>query len=89
VDTKGYAADGNIVCYSAVCTHLGCMLTDFSPKNEFMCPCHDATFDPLHAGANTGGATSRPLPILPIRVADGKLVVADKFIGYVGVKRTT
>jgi hypothetical protein len=41
----------------------------------------------MQGGKNTGGATSRTLPILPIKVTDGKIVVADKFLGYVGVKR--
>ena len=87
-DTKDAAADNGVLCYSAVCTHLGCMLTDWdAEKKWFQCPCHDATFDPVKGGENTGGATCRTLPILPIKSVDGKLVVADKFIGYVGVKR--
>jgi rieske iron-sulfur protein len=86
-DIADSTAEG-VMAYSAVCTHLGCMLSQWTPKHEFMCPCHDATFDPLKGGANTGGATARTLPILPIKVADGKIVVAGKFSGYVGVKRT-
>jgi rieske iron-sulfur protein len=86
-DVSDATVDG-ISCYSAVCPHLGCMLTDWKePQNWFMCPCHDATFDPLKAGANTGGATSRDLANIPIKSVDGKLVVADKPSGYIGVKR--
>jgi hypothetical protein len=38
---------------------------------------------------NTGGATSRTLPYIPVKAVDGKLVVADVSSGYVGVKMTT
>jgi rieske iron-sulfur protein len=76
-----------IVCYSDVCTHLGCMLTDWNAKNEPQCPCHDATFNLLNEGENTGGATCRPLPQIPIKAVNGKLVVAGKPTGYIGVKR--
>jgi hypothetical protein len=34
-----------------------------------------------------GGAIRRMLPTLPIQVVDGKLLVADMFIGSVGGKR--
>lgn len=87
VELKEDAAE-EVLAYSAVCTHLGCMLSDWDAgKKQFLCPCHDALFDPMDGGKNTGGAVSRTLPILPIKVVDGKLVVADVFVGYVGVKR--
>ena len=77
-----------IMAYSAVCTHLGCMLSNWdAPTKQFLCPCHDALFDPLKEGANTGGAISRTLPHFPLKATDGKLVVSDKPSGYVGVKR--
>jgi Rieske Fe-S protein len=86
-DIKDSTVDG-FMAYSAVCTHLDCMLTVWvKDTHVFECPCHDAMFDPLQGGKLTGGATCRTLPILPLMVADGKLVVADKFIGYPGVKR--
>jgi rieske iron-sulfur protein len=76
-----------IMAYSAVCTHLGCMLSNWdAPSKQFLCPCHDALFDPLKEGANTGGAISRTLPHFPLKADDGKLVVAGKPSGYVGVK---
>jgi len=87
-ETKSEGIVDGIVCYSAVCTHLGCMLDDWNKElQEPMCPCHDATFSLLEAGKNTGGATSRSLPQIPIKDEGGKLVVAGKPSGYVGVKR--
>lgn len=77
-----------IMAYSAVCTHLGFMLSNWdAATKQFLCPCHDALFEPLKVGANTGGATSRTLPHFPVKSVDGKLVVSDKPSGYVGVKR--
>ena len=77
-----------IMAYSAVCTHLGCMLSNWdAATKQFLCPCHDALFDPLQSGANTGGTISRMLPHIPVKSVDGKLVVSDKPSGYVGVKK--
>jgi len=53
----------------------------------FLYPCHEAAFDPLQGGKNTSGVVSRTLPILPIKVVNGKLVAADVFVGYVGGNR--
>jgi rieske iron-sulfur protein len=77
-----------ISCYSAMCTHLGCLLSDWNASEKvFKCPCHDATFDPLKQGKNVGGPKLREIPYIPIKAVDGKLVVAGKPSGYVGVKR--
>jgi rieske iron-sulfur protein len=91
-DMKSETVDG-IMAYSAVCTHQGCMMTEVHQKSEavnafgIICPCHDAIFDPLQDGKNTGGAVSRVLPHFPIKSDGGKLVVSDAPSGYVGVKR--
>lgn len=91
-DMTSETVDG-IAAYSAVCTHQGCMMTQFHKPddavaaNGFICPCHDAIFDPLQGGKNTGGATSRTLPHFPVKSDGGKLVVSDVPSSYVGVKR--
>ena len=91
-DMKTETVDG-IMAYSSVCTHQGCMMTDLHKPNElvnafgFICPCHDAIFDPLQSGKNTGGAVSRTLPHFPIKSDGGKIVVSDVPSSYVGVKR--
>jgi len=86
-DMKNDTVEG-IMAYSAVCTHLGCMLSNWdAATKQFLGPCHDALFDPLKESANTGRATSRMLPHIPVKSVDGKLVVADRPSGYVGVKR--
>jgi rieske iron-sulfur protein len=86
---KDETADG-VLAYSAVCTHLGCLLSNWDvPTKNFLCPCHDALFDPLQNGKNTGGATARALPHFPIKSDAGKIVVTGDPSGYVGVKRSS
>jgi len=86
-EMRGDTVEG-ISCYSAVCTHLGCLLSDWDASGKlFKCPCHDATFDPVKEGQNTSGPRSRAIPYIPIKAVDGKLVVTGKPTGYIGVKR--
>jgi rieske iron-sulfur protein len=91
-DMTSDTVDG-VMAYSAVCTHQGCMLTDLHQPDDavnafgFICPCHDAIFDPLQDGKNVAGAVSRTLPHFPIKSDGGKIVVSDAPSGYVGVKR--
>jgi len=49
--------------FSAVCTHLGCLVTWSSDKKQFLCPCHAAIFD---AG---GRVVSGPPPAPLVRFA--------------------
>jgi rieske iron-sulfur protein len=83
--TRGRAADG-IVAYSAICPHQGCEVTGWiADSNLLECPCHESRYNPRDAAAVVDGPTPRPLPALPLAVADGKLVVAKPFIGRPGV----
>jgi cytochrome b6-f complex iron-sulfur subunit len=60
--------DGEVVAFSAVCTHRGCTV---APQGEVLrCPCHGSTYD-LATGDNTGGPAPRPLEDLPVSVVDG------------------
>jgi rieske iron-sulfur protein len=78
------AAEG-VMAYSAVCTHLGCTVDGWvADKKQFQCPCHDAIFDPMEGGKVVSGPGPRPLPHLPIKVQEKKLVVAGDFSGRVG-----
>lgn len=61
-----------IYAISAVCTHLGCIVSR-SPQG-FECPCHGSRFGAT--GRVQGGPAPRPLPWLEItRAADGQLIV--------------
>lgn len=54
-------ADGALVAYSSVCTHLSCTVLWNGPASRIDCPCHDGRFDPLD-GRVLAGPPPRPLP---------------------------
>jgi rieske iron-sulfur protein len=79
-------AVGGIVAYSAICTHQGCEITRWVADSDLLeCPCHESRYNPRDGAAVVDGPAPRPLPALPLAVADGKLVVAKPFIGRPGV----
>ena len=86
-------ADGTgkegLVAYSAICTHLGCVvISKLNAKGEIPCPCHNSQFDPSQDAEVVGGPAPRPLPGLPIDVdADGVITAAGGFNGKIGVQQ--
>ena len=85
--TKERAAEG-VIAYSAVCTHTGCDVTGWHPDSQLLeCPCHYSIYDPKEAAKVVSGPTPRPLPALPLKIADGRLVVAKPFTGRAGFQQ--
>jgi ubiquinol-cytochrome c reductase iron-sulfur subunit len=82
---KGWDVNG-ILCFSKVCTHVGCPLGLYEQQTHHMlCPCHQSTFDLADAGRVIFGPANRPLPQLAITTnADGYLVAAGPFTQPVG-----
>ncbi|HUR84575.1 MAG TPA: Rieske (2Fe-2S) protein [Solirubrobacteraceae bacterium] len=86
-----WAPEG-ILAFSKICTHAGCAVSLFRhPLNEetsgppaLVCPCHYSTFDVRRAAKVTLGPAGRPLPQLPLRIDDGRLVAAGRLSGSVG-----
>lgn len=77
--TRARAADG-VVAYSAFCTHQGCDVSSWLPKEQMLlCFCHFTKFAPLEGAAVKEGPAPRPLPALALRLDGGRLVVADGF----------
>lgn len=76
-----------LVAYSAICTHLGCVVgAKLNAKGELACPCHNSQFDPAKEAAVVGGPAPRPLPSLPIDVGqDGIITAAGLFSSPIGV----
>ena len=57
---------------SAICTHLGCIVS--KTESGFLCPCHGSRFD--EDGNVTGGPAPKPLEWLQLGLApDGQLTV--------------
>lgn len=88
--TREHAAEG-IVAYSAVCTHQGCPVTGWikdQGMQVFKCFCHNSEYDPTHGAQVVFGPAPHPLAALPVKISDGRLLVAGKFIGKVGFQQT-
>lgn len=69
---------GEIRALSAACPHLGCGVGFDAPSNEFVCPCHDSSFD--IAGERRSGPSKRGLDPLPLEIKDGRVLVT--FVRY-------
>lgn len=55
-----------VKAYSAVCTHLGCIVAYDGTSGAIICPCHDGHFSPANGGVTSGPP---PQPLAPIGVA--------------------
>ncbi|MFT3872217.1 MAG: Rieske 2Fe-2S domain-containing protein [Nocardioides sp.] len=80
-----WAVDG-IVCYSKICTHVGCPISlNERTTHHLLCPCHQSTFDLADAGKVVFGPAARALPQLPLMEdAEGYLVAQSDFTEPVG-----
>jgi cytochrome b6-f complex iron-sulfur subunit len=67
-------ADGELRAFSAVCTHLGCIVK-WQPAagHVWYCPCHKGTYD--REGRVVSGPPPRPLQRYAVAVRDGKVYV--------------
>src|SRR4029453_6194632 len=82
--TRANSANG-VVPYSAICTHSGCDGGSWLPDEQVLyCECHESKFDPRDAARVADGPAPRSLPALPLKVVDGRLVVAGPFTSRVG-----
>ena len=56
-----------VVAYSAICTHLGCIVAFDDLSSTIVCPCHDGRFNPA-TGAVVSGPPPAPLAKIEVSV---------------------
>ncbi|CAN5433889.1 Rieske (2Fe-2S) protein [soil metagenome] len=64
---------GDFKCFSAVCTHTGCLVGTVT--STIVCPCHGSSFD-ISTGAVLGGPASAPLPAVDFTVENDQVVLS-------------
>jgi cytochrome b6-f complex iron-sulfur subunit len=60
--------------FSAVCTHLGCLVKWNPTDKRFQCPCHAAVFD--ENGKVVSGPPPAPLPPFKVKEVEDKVYVS-------------
>ena len=67
---------GGIKAFSAICTHLGCIVYWHTGRGVIQCPCHDGRFNPVN-GAVISGPPPRPLPPYEFEIVEGQIYVGQ------------
>jgi len=65
---------GGVKAFSAICTHLGCVVEWNQSKQFILCPCHDGRFNPT-TGAVISGPPPSPLPSVRVAVEKDQIFV--------------
>jgi len=86
--TREFAANG-VLGYSAICPHTGCEVSNWQAEPQLLeCPCHYSHYDPKAGAKVLSGPSPRRLAALPLKAqADGRLAVAQPFVGRVGFQQ--
>jgi len=85
--TRKLSADG-VVAYSAICTHQGCPVNQWSTEKKAMvCSCHQSTYDPKNSAKVIFGPAPAPVAGLPLKSENGVLIVAGKFDAPLGMQQ--
>jgi Rieske Fe-S protein len=66
--------EGGVKAFSAVCTHLGCIVDFDATTRHVVCPCHDGHFNPA-SGAVLSGPPPAPLPPVAVAIEDDEIVL--------------
>lgn len=69
-------AQGGLKAFSAICTHLGCIVEWDEGRQFILCPCHDGRFNAVNGAVISGPAPS-PLSELPLTVESGTVYVSE------------
>jgi cytochrome b6-f complex iron-sulfur subunit len=64
--------DAGVRAFSAICTHLGCIVGWDTTSKVIQCPCHDGRFSPA-SGAVLAGPPPAPLPAISVEMDGDKI----------------
>jgi len=65
-----------VAAYSAICTHLGCIVMFDDLSSTIACPCHDGRFSPAN-GAVVSGPPPAPLPAVTVSVEGDQIFLVS------------
>ncbi len=68
---------GQLRVLTSVCPHLGCTVPWNKEKNQFICPCHGATYMP--DGTRISGPSLRGMDTLETSIQNGQLLVRFQY----------
>jgi cytochrome b6-f complex iron-sulfur subunit len=68
--------DQGVKAYSAICTHLGCVVAWNDMIGLIQCPCHDGRFNPT-TGAVVSGPPPNPLPSINVSVEGDQIFLTE------------
>jgi menaquinol-cytochrome c reductase iron-sulfur subunit len=69
--------EGQLRVLTSICPHLGCTVPWNKEKNQFVCPCHGATF--AADGTRVSGPSLRGMDTLETSIQDGQLLVRFQY----------
>jgi arsenite oxidase small subunit len=72
-------ADGSVVAYSLLCTHVCCTVSYDTSSELFVCLCHGSVFN--SSGGVVQGPADTPLPMVVLQVDSAGNVRATGFSG--------
>lgn len=67
---------GELIAFSAVCTHLSCTVVYESDSQIILCPCHNGKFD--LAGNVISGPPPKPLQTFQVDISEDNIVVSKR-----------
>lgn len=67
--------DGTFRAFSALCTHLQCIVAYSPERKRIECPCHRGVYS--LEGLNVAGPPPSPLKPLTVEVVNGKVTVSE------------
>ena len=67
---------GGLKAFSAICTHLACVVYWHEQRRVIQSPCHDGRFSPLN-GTVISGPPPRPLPPYELEIVNGEVYIGE------------